>query len=220
MLDFGSEFWLIFVEFTAIYALMVVSPGPDFALVVRNSLMYSRSTGLYTALGTSLGLIWHATYTFVGLAFIVHESKWGLNIIRLLGGSYLLYLGISSIIKKSTVLQDMEKKISSEHHKKKDLTPFQAIRVGFLTDALNPFCLVFFVAVFLDILGVDLDLHVKLFFGTEIFLIALVWFLGVALFFSHKHVRQQFARLGLWFGRIMGLILIMFGVKTLSSLWF
>src|SRR5450631_4543934 len=134
MLDFGSSFWITFMEFTAIYTVMLVSPGPDFALVVRNSVMYSRRTGMFTALGTSLGLIWHATYTFIGLAIIIHESAWGLNAIRILGGGYLMYLGVSSFLKKSTVLQDMEKQISSGGHKKVDLTTFQAIRVGFLTD--------------------------------------------------------------------------------------
>jgi threonine/homoserine/homoserine lactone efflux protein len=201
-------------------SILVRRSGPDFALVVRNSILYSRRTGILTALGTSLGLIWHATYTLIGIAIIIQESEWGLTIIKVLGASYLAYLGISSFFKKSTILADMAKieKDFDNKHEVKDLTAFQAIRVGFLTDALNPFCLVFFVTVFALILDADSTMAIKLFFGAEIFLFALVWFVGVALFFSHKNIRQWFARMGQWFGRLTGGVLFYYGLRVAFSI--
>lgn len=215
MFEMGPNFWLTFIEFSIAYAVCVISPGPDFALVVRNSVMYSRRTGMFTALGTSLGLIFHATYTLVGIALLIQQSDWGFTIIKILGACYLGYLGITSFFSKTSMVDEMAKIEASVNSdvKAEDLTPFQAVRIGFLTDALNPFCMVFFVSVFALVLDANATLPVKLFFGAEIFLLALVWFLGVAWFFSAKHIRQQFARLGLWFGRLTGSVLLYFGLR-------
>ncbi len=215
MFEMGPAFWLTFIEFSIAYFVCVVSPGPDFALVVRNSVLYSRRTGMFTALGTSLGLIFHATYTLIGIALLIQQSEWGFTIIKVLGACYLGYLGISSFFTKSTALEELAKidDRSENDAPVEDLTAFQAVRIGFLTDALNPFCMVFFISVFALVLDANATLPVKIFFGFEIFTFALIWFLGVAWFFSHKTIRQQFARLGMWFGRLTGSILFYFGLR-------
>lgn len=215
MFEMSSAFWITFIEFTIAYAVCVISPGPDFALVVRNSVMYSRKTGMFTALGTSLGLIFHATYTLIGIALLIQQSEWGFTIIKVLGACYLAYLGLSSFFQKSKAFEDLGK---IEERAKTDvvveeLTPQQAVRIGFLTDALNPFCMVFFISVFALVLDANATAPVKIFFGFEIFSLALIWFLGVAWFFSNQHIRQQFAKLGMWFGRLTGSVLIYFGLR-------
>lgn len=215
MLDFGSDFWVMFATFTTAYIICVVSPGPDFALVVRNSVMYSRRTGMFTALGTSFGLILHATYTFVGLGILIQQSEWGFTIIKIFGACYLAYLGLTSFFTKSKSLEELSKieENADSNAVGEDLTTFQAIRIGFLTDALNPFCMVFFISIFALIFGHDMTLPMQLFFGAEIFLLALLWFLGVAYFFSDQRIRVLFARLGMWFGRMTGSVLIYFGLR-------
>jgi RhtB (resistance to homoserine/threonine) family protein len=220
MFEVGPTFWLTLIEFTFAYLICVISPGPDFALVVRNSVMYSRRTGMFTALGTSLGLIFHATYTLIGIAILIQQSEWGFTIIRILGAGYLGYLGLSSFFKKPKAFESMAhiddnvKKVDAAD----DLTPFQAVRVGFVTDALNPFCMVFFISIFALVLDVNATLPVKVFFGAEIFVLALIWFLGVAWFFSNKHIREQLARTGMWFGRITGSVLIYYGLRLALTL--
>ncbi len=179
------------------------------------SVMYSRRTGMFTALGTSLGLIFHATYTLIGIAILIKESEWGFTIIRVLGAGYLGYLGISSFFKKPVAFERMAHLDDDIKHlpASEDLTAFQAVRIGFVTDALNPFCMVFFISIFALVLDVNSTLPVKVFFGAEIFILALIWFLGTAWIFSNKQIRQQLARTGTWFGRITGSVLFYYGVK-------
>ena len=50
------------------YLFAVISPGPDFAMVSRNSLLLSRRTGVLTAIGIAAGVCVHVTYTLLGWA--------------------------------------------------------------------------------------------------------------------------------------------------------
>lgn len=214
MIEFDASFIANFIAFTIPYLVCVISPGPDFALVVRNSVMYSRRTGIFTALGTSIGLTFHATYTLIGIALIIAKSEYGFLVIKILGAIYLGYLGITSILKRSAILEEMaEIEQAAKEKATKDLTAFQAIRIGFLTDALNPFAMVFFLSVFALVLDPTTSMPIKLFYGAEIWVVGFLWFAGVAWFFSQHNIRQLFARMGMWFGRLTGSVLVYFGLR-------
>src|SRR5437899_1153547 len=75
----------------------LISPGPDFAVVVRNSLIYSRRTGLLTALGIALGIFVHVSYIAFGLGVIIQENEWLYQSMKWLGGGYLLYIRIKGL---------------------------------------------------------------------------------------------------------------------------
>lgn len=77
--------------------LAVISPGPDFAMVTRNSLMLSRRAGVLTALGIGLGVLVHVTYTLVGVGLLIQQSLWLFNAIKLVGAVYLIYLGVKML---------------------------------------------------------------------------------------------------------------------------
>ena len=57
------------VSLSGLVMISLISPGPDFAVVVKNSVVYSRKTALLTALGISLGILVHVTYILLGLGF-------------------------------------------------------------------------------------------------------------------------------------------------------
>src|SRR3989344_5836798 len=63
-----------FITVAVLHFLALMSPGPDFIMVTRNSLSYSRKVGILTALGLSLGMVVHVTYSLVGLAYIISQS--------------------------------------------------------------------------------------------------------------------------------------------------
>jgi len=66
----------------AITFFAVISPGPDFAMVSRNSLLLSRRTGVLTALGIAAGVCVHVTYTLLGVGLLIQQSLWLFNLIR------------------------------------------------------------------------------------------------------------------------------------------
>ena len=77
--------------------LAVISPGPDFAMVTRNSLLLSRRAGVLTAVGIGLGVLVHVAYTLLGLGLLIQQSLWLFNAIKLLGAAYLVYLGLKML---------------------------------------------------------------------------------------------------------------------------
>src|SRR3712207_9068491 len=72
----------------------LILPGPDFVGVVRSSMTRGASGGLLTTVGVSTGLGLYATLSLLGLSAVLVEYQWLTWAVRLLGGAYLIYLGL------------------------------------------------------------------------------------------------------------------------------
>ena len=77
--------------------LLILAPGPDSLLVLRNTLRHGRRAGWVTASGTMSGLLAWAVAAAFGLSALLRVSDLGYNAVRLAGGCYLLWLGVSSL---------------------------------------------------------------------------------------------------------------------------
>ena len=77
-----------FLSITLLMMLAAISPGPDFAVVTKNSLMHSRRAGLYSALGVSASMLIHASYCVLGLALIISQSLFMFKLIKYAGATY------------------------------------------------------------------------------------------------------------------------------------
>src|SRR5579884_29193 len=122
----------IILTVALIHLLAVVSPGPDFMMVTRNSLIYSRKTGIYSAVGLGLGILVHVTYSLVGIGLLIAKSILLFNTIKFLGAAYLIYIGYKSLTSKSSDLEMVDQ------NRKNDISRLQAVRIGFLTNVTNP----------------------------------------------------------------------------------
>ena len=129
-----------FLTVVVIHLLAVMSPGPDFALVSRNSFAYSRRAGVFSAMGIALGLGVHVIYSLVGIGLLISQSIVVFSIIKYIGAAYLIYLGVRSLLsKKKTATAE----VLAE---KPDITKLAALKQGFLTNTLNPKVTLFFLA--------------------------------------------------------------------------
>jgi len=193
---------------TILNVLAAMSPGPDFVVVVRNSLCYSRRSGVYTSLGISAGLLIHLFYCAAGIGLIISKSVVLFSIIKVLGAGYLIYLGAASILSKSSRLDLKETAIGT------DMEPFQALKSGFLTNVLNPKVTLFLLSMFTFVIGKDTPLYVILIISVIILLTALIWFSIVSTFFTQKKVQKVFFKYEHLINTFLGLILIFLGVKV------
>ena len=82
-----------FLAVVTIHLLAVMSPGPDFVMISRNSLIYSRRSGIFSALGLACGMAVHASYSLVGIGLIITKSIVLFSILKFVGAAYLLYFG-------------------------------------------------------------------------------------------------------------------------------
>jgi threonine/homoserine/homoserine lactone efflux protein len=135
----------MFFEIFLIGILAGMSPGPDFFIVMKNSLEYGKKIGIASAIGIGTALIIHASYTILGFALLLQKYIYIFKAIQLFGACYLAYLGIQSI-KSSFSKQKLELDYSIEIHNTK--TFLQGFNNGFLCNILNPKAFLFFLSIF------------------------------------------------------------------------
>ncbi|MFD3649548.1 LysE family translocator [Streptomyces cyaneofuscatus] len=180
------------IAFTGVAAGMVALPGADFTVVVRNALA-SRTAGLATALGVAGGLLVHTALAVAGLAAVLVTMPVLFRTVQLLGGAYVLYLGISA-------LYAIRRRVSEEGRTPDQATGPEepeglgrALRQGFLTNALNPKAPVLFLSLLPQFVpDGQPPLPRTLLLAALVVALALVWFSALALLVD---------RLGRWLRR-------------------
>jgi RhtB (resistance to homoserine/threonine) family protein len=197
----------LFGSVLIIHLMAVMSPGPDFIMALRNSLTYSRKTGIYTAIGFGFGIGVHVLYCVFGLALIISTSTIAFNIIKYLGVAYLGYIGILSIFSKSVNIE-----VGKQHHLA-DIGALKAIRMGFLTNVLNPKATLFFLSLFTFVIGPNIPTSIALFLGILMMINTAIWFSLVAVFFTQSKIRAIFDRYQKTFNLIFGILLIAIAIK-------
>lgn len=193
---------------TIIHLLAAISPGPDFIMAVKNSLTYSRKTGIWTAVGFSLGITVHIFYGLAGLALVISQSILLFNAIKLLGAAYLIYIGIKSLFSKSSEIK------IEEQEKKTDIKPFSAVKIGFLTNVLNPKATLFFLSLFTLVISPSTPFHILAILSMIMIINTALWFSLVAIFFTQKNIRSIFNKFQGIFNKVFGSILIALGIKV------
>ncbi|MBD9423979.1 LysE family transporter [Pseudomonas sp. PDM15] len=201
-------YWAEFLTVALIHLLAVASPGPDFAIVVRESVAYGRRAGTWTALGVGTGIFVHVAYSLLGIGLIVSQSIVLFNALKWLAAAYLFYIGIKALRAKPAVPGALD--VAAEAGER---SPRGAFMTGFVTNGLNPKATLFFLSLFTVVINPHTPLAVQAGYGVYLAFATAIWFCLVALLFSQRRVRAGFARMGHWFDRLMGAVLVGLGIK-------
>ena len=127
--------------FVGIAALVIVTPGPDTALTIRNALLGGRAAGVATAAGVALGLaVWTAAAS-AGLAALLVASEPAFVAVKLAGAAYLVLLGATTL---RHALRGRGRPTDDTGVRARRLLPATALRQGILNDLGNPKIAVFF----------------------------------------------------------------------------
>ena len=200
-----------FLTIVVAHALAVASPGPDFALVLRQSLAHGRRTALWSSLGIGCGLSVHITYCILGLGYFLKNSEVALATIQYLGAAYLLYVGLQALRARPRA-GDLE------------LAPGPAAPTvgaawlnGFLVNVLNPKAALFFISLFPLAVSVTTPKLVQAGYGVWMTLSTMAWFSFVSVVFTQEKVRRRFLRQGHWIDRVLGVVFIGFAVSLVLA---
>ena len=204
-------YWTEFLTVALVHLLAVASPGPDFAIVLRESVSNGRHAGIWTALGVGSGILLHVGYCLLGIGLIVSQSIVLFNLLKWLAAAYLIYIGIRALQARPA------DPASAELAPLATRSPRAAFVRGFVTNGLNPKATLFFLSLFTLVIGPQTPLLVQAGYGLYLALATAVWFCAVALLFSQARVRRGFVRLGHWFDRLMGAVLVGLGIKVAFS---
>ncbi|MBQ0533844.1 LysE family translocator [Providencia huaxiensis] len=195
------------IAVATITILAVISPGPDFAMVTRNSYTYGIKTGLLCALGIAISVQVHVFYTVFGITLVILSSPTLFLIVKLIGVFYLVYIGFKSLTNKV--------KISSDKTTSKPLSALNAFKNGFLTNALNPKTMFFVVSVYSQVISTQNSIWLNLSYGLFISFAHWLWFSLIAIFFATPVVRNKILNYQFVMDRTIGTLLILLGLSLL-----
>lgn len=190
------------------FGLGAISPGPDFAMVLRQSVVNGRGAALFTSAGIASAIVVHGAYTLVGLGLIISQSLFLFSALKWAGAAYLVWLGVLAL---RAPPPEPPGDIAQPQSEKSDW--LAAFGVGFFTNLLNPKVALFFLALFTTLVSSEtLPVFKVIYIGAMAGLL-FVWFSLVSFVFTTPRVREAFYRSGVWFNRITGLALILLALR-------
>jgi len=199
---------LTLVTIFAIFIPALLLPGPDFVAVVRASMSKGTSAGLLTTMGVALGQGFYATISLAGLSAILFEYQWLTWVVRVLGGSYLIYLGIKLLLAKPEHLS-VEPTASA--------LSGSPVAFGFLVTMTNPKAIVLFASIFGTAVSDTTPAWLMCLMVAIVVASALAWYSIVSLFMSSRPVLRRFENARHWIERAAGVCFIGIGGRILAD---
>ena len=196
-----------FLLYIALCILLIILPGPDTAIVTKNTIVTSRRAGFETMFGTLSALMIHTTFAIVGLSAIIVQSSKFFTVIKFVGAIYLIYLGVKTLIAmiKREAQTAIEPSTSS-----KSSSYFQ----GFFTNLLNPKVAVFFLT-FLPqfVANPNEPLLPFLLLGITYSVLTFIWFVFYITLLSRVRAFMNKPTTQKWMEGITGAVLVGFGIQ-------
>ena len=202
------SWWPEFLTIALVHLLAVASPGPDFAMVLRQSIVSGRRPAIFTSIGIGAGILVHVCYCLLGLGLVISRSLVLFNLVKLVGAAYLLYVGWHSLR-----AQPVDTAVVNAASAATPPSAAQALRIGFLTNLLNPKATLFFLSLFSLVIKPQTPLPIQLGYGLYMAVATGLWFSALSLFLTRPGVRGFFRRFGHWAERLMGTVLIALGIR-------
>jgi threonine/homoserine/homoserine lactone efflux protein len=199
-----------YLAFVGLSAVLALTPGPDSLLVLRYSVRRAR-TGMAAALGSALATLVWAVLVGVGLAALIEQSAELYRVLKVVGGLYLVYLGVQAIRhSRHPVRDEAARPVGRGDH--------AALATGILSTITNPKVGLFFLAVVPQFLPSDGSAFaVTMLLGATVAAVGLVYLVGLALVAARATVWLRRPRVAKYIERVSGSILALLGVGTVVT---
>jgi threonine/homoserine/homoserine lactone efflux protein len=194
--------------FLAVSALVIVTPGQDTALTIRNTLARGRRGGVHTAAGVALGQLVWALAASAGLVALLRASGPAFSTLRIVGAAYLLYLGLTAL---RSALTRARKPTAAEPRLR---TP--PLLQGLLSNLGNPKMAVFFTSL-LPQFAPHGSFAALLGLGAIFCSLTLVWLTGYAFAISRASHALRRSRPWRALEALTGAVLVALGVRVAVS---
>lgn len=207
-------YWLEFSAVAATHLIAVASPGPDFAIVLRQSLVFGRRTAILTSIGIGTAILLHVGYSLLGLGLLIQSSPGWFAAVKYAGAAYLAWLGVQSLRAKPRSPADVAGGAGAAGAGGLP-TAGAAFATGFLTNALNPKATLFFISLFVMMVSPRTPKLVQAGYGLWMTVVTMAWFVLVSVGFTRADVRRNFLRHGHWIDRVLGAVFLAFAGSLL-----
>ena len=198
----------IFLTIAVLHLFAVASPGPDFILVSRQCLRYGRRIAIWTSLGIAIGILFHVALSLTGLSILLQNQPDLFWYIKLLASLYIGYLGIVSLVSKSSnkLVEDATGQAGNQ---------LRSVTTGLLPNVLNPKALIFFITVFAVAINKETGIFVKSLLGIYMSVATFIWFALVSILLTNKKAIERFKKAIPLLEKVTGFFLLLIAIQIL-----
>jgi threonine/homoserine/homoserine lactone efflux protein len=197
------------VAFAGVSIVVIVTPGPDTALTIRNTLAGGRRSGIATALGVATGQATWTVAASLGLAALIAASEPAFHALKLAGAAYLVFLGLSAV--RSALSRHIP---AAAEVRRARLEPRRAGLQGLLSNLGNPKMAVFFTSLLPQFAS---SFTALLALGLLFASMTLAWlsFYAVMVYRAQRWLTRGTVRRAL--DAVAGTVLVAFGVRLAAE---
>ncbi|MGH8791556.1 MAG: LysE family translocator [Stackebrandtia sp.] len=204
-----------YLSFLAFACFIAVSPGPDFAVVMKNSVARGRKAGMYANLGIASGNVVHGAAAALGVGALIVQSQTLFNVLRWAGVCYLAYLGVHSLVAACRGRYRADAEPAADAGTRRALHGWSQ---GFLSNITNPKALALFLSVLPQFMaGGDGSVAWPVLMAASFIVVDVIW-LALVVTFLHRvraWIRRRAVRRAVDAGA--GFALVGFGAKLAAD---
>ena len=212
-MSYIDQFFLIVV----VHFLAVASPGPDFAIILKQSIRYNRRVAVYTSLGIATGIVLHVTYSLVGIGLLIASDERLFSALKYIAASYFCYIAWHGLRAKKPQGLSHDDVDSKSDISNKYPSAYKAFLTGFLINGLNVKATLFFVSLFSVVISPDTPFTIKLSYGLYMVLATGAWFSFLSYLLTQARVRLALQTKGYILDRVMGAVLLLLAIQLVFS---
>lgn len=213
--------WVEFAAIALAHLLAVASPGPDFAIVLRQTLRHGSVAGIWSSAGIAAGIGLHVSYCLLGVAVLIAGSPEALSLLKLGAACLLIFIGVQSL---RSAQRSWGRPMASTPSTEPNTAQLDsaglgrsAFLAGFMTNGLNPKATLFFLALFSVVIDPSTPMGIQLGYGLYLCGATFLWFTVLSLLVGRQSVRERVLRSTGLVDGVMGLVLLALSAQLLLS---
>lgn len=205
----------IFATVALAHFLALISPGPDFVILVKSAVKNESKKAIGVALGISIANALYIALCLIGIGSLLATSVYIMIGLKVAGGLFLIYLAVQALRAKKSDYASLSAQVNV--NEKQETTLFKEFIVGFMSGILNPKNILFYLSLFTVVLTKDVSLTFKIILGVWMSSLVFIWDSAIVFLLSGDNVRRKFAKLSYYIDKVTGAILGLVGLAIVKN---
>ena len=206
----------IFITVGLAHFLALLSPGPDFVLIVKSAIKNDSKDAIGVALGITFANAVYIGLCLIGVGSILAASAPIMITLKIIGGLFLMYLGIQALRARKGAY-DQFQVAQSAHSNIPKTTFLKEFTAGFLSGIFNPKNLLFYLSLFTVVLTPEISFVFKLGLGIWMTVVVFAWDTAVIFLLSTRKVRAKFTQVAYYIDKVTGALLGVIGLTIVRT---
>lgn len=211
----------LLASLAVIHLVALMSPGPDFAIVVKMATQQTRLTAVYCALGIAAAILVHTLLSLLGISVMIQQSPVAYIVVQLIGSGYLAWMGfgaLASALKALKLKRRPTTVVTPPIDNVAQMSSFKGFKIGLYTNLLNPKALIFFITLFTVLITPQVSYATKTAAAILLFSLSFIWFGLLALVLSKPRIQQKLLAANTIIDLLVGIIFITVAVTIASNI--